>query len=803
MQSAVETSPTVGLASSEAATRLATAGPNEITRSVGAPAWRMFVGQFASPLVLLLLAACGVSVALGEVIDAAAIATIVVLNGVIGFWQEYSAQNAVMALRAMTAPRARVIRDGQLSVIPARDVVPGDCLVLKAGDMVAADGRLVEAHDFTTNESALTGESQPSEKGASASAANAALADRHDSVFLGTFVVNGTGSAEVVATGMGTELGKIATLLEGVEDIATPLQEQLEQVGKSLLWICLGIVALIAVTGIVQGQAWLDVLMLAVPLAVAAIPEGLPAVVTVALSIGVQRMAARNVLVRRLPSVETLGSTTVICTDKTGTLTTGAMAVRELWGPDHVALLTAATSCLDAELHSDGTAVGDPTEIAIARAGFERGIVRATIEVENPRREVHPFDSEKKRMSILRGDGRLYLKGAVDRLAPLCTSGVDGALATNAELAARGLRVMAVAVGNGPAEANLQLLGLIGIADPPRSEAIEAIAAARRAGITTVMITGDHPITAEAIAREMGILEPGEDAAERVHARATPEDKLRIVQSWKAKGAVVAMTGDGVNDAPALREAHVGIAMGRGGTEVTREAADMVLADDNFASIIAAVREGRGIWENIRKTVVYLLGGNFGELVTVLGATLLGLPAPLMPLHLLWINLATDGFPALALVTDPPAVDVLDRPPRVPGQAMLGRQEWTSVVLAGLLQAGVVLGTFWWKFNTEGLDVARNLAFSVIVFVELFRAFAARSPDRTFWQVGALTNVRLVAVVLVSATIQVGMHHVPAVQRLFHVAPLTMSDCILSIGLGLIPVTLVEGAKLLPRRRRS
>ena len=789
-----------GLSTAEAARRLAADGPNEIARADGTPAWRMLLAQFASPLVLLLVGACVVSVVLDEVVDAIAIASIVVINGLIGFYQEYSAQNAVLALRAMTAPRARVLRDGHAIVVASSEVVRGDLLLLEAGDVVAADAQIVEAHVLATNEAALTGESLPVDKSTEPSAPDAPLGDRHDRVFLGTSVTAGTGLAEVVATGMGTELGRIANLLESAEDEITPLQRQLAKVGGSLLWLCLAIVGAVAALELWKGSPWMEVVLIAVPLAVAAVPEGLPAVVTIALSVGVQRMAARNVLVRRLPAVETLGSATVICTDKTGTLTTGAMAVRELWGEDHETLLAAAVACCDAEILGED-ATGDPTEVAILRAGFARGIERD--EAGNPRREVHPFDSERKRMSILRANGVLYVKGAPDLLLPLCNVGTASAHQANAELASRGLRVLAVATGHGSEEMDLTLLGLVGIADPPRTEAIAAIAEARRAGVTTVMITGDHPVTAVAIAREMGIVLPHEDPAERVHARVTPEQKLQIVRSWKARGAVVAMTGDGVNDAPALKEAHIGIAMGKGGTEVTREAADLVLADDNFASIVAAIREGRGIWDNIQKTVVYLLSGNLGELVLMFTAIALGLPVPLLPLHILWVNLATDGLPALALVMDPAAKDVLERPPRKPGASMLRRREWAFVVWTGLLQAAVVLGVYAWSLRTEGVDVARNLAFSVLVFVELFRAFAARHPEQTFWEVGAFTNLRLLAVVVASGAVQVALHHVPSIQRLFHVAPLTLADCVLSIGLGLVPVTILELTKLVRRALAS
>ena len=787
---------TIGLPSAEASSRLAERGPNELRREAGTPPWRILARQFASPMIALLAVAAGVAFALGETVDAVAILVIVSMNGLVGFFQEYRAENAVLALRAMTAPRARVLRDGHAVVVPAREIVPGDVLLLEAGDLVAADARLLEAHALGVNEAALTGESMPVEKDPTPLPDDTPLAERKDRVFAGTAIVAGTGLAEVFATGMDTRLGLIAHLLESAEEQATPLQARLAGVSRTLVELCLVIVAVVAALGFVQGLGWLEVLLSAVSLAVAAVPEGLPAVVTIALAVGVQRMAARNVLVRRLPAVETLGSATVICTDKTGTLTTGRMTVRELWGEDPIALLFAGVADNDADLDA-GT--GDPTELALLEAAHARGIERDDIERERPRVETHPFDAERKRMSIRRADGMLYVKGAPDLTIPLCTKGTTGALPANAEMAARGLRVLAVATGAGDTEADLSLLGLVDIADPPRTEAIEAVANARKAGITTVMVTGDHPVTARAIARELGILLPGEPAHERVHARVTPEEKLRIVRGWKAKGAIVAMTGDGVNDAPALREAHIGIAMGKTGTEVTREAADMVLADDNFASIIAAVREGRGIFDNIRKTLVYLLAGNAGELLVMLGAAVAGLPLPLLPIQLLWINLVTDGLPALALVVDPVDPDVLTHPPRRPEEPMLGQPEWTTVALTGLLQAGVTLGVFAWVLRGEGVAEARNMAFTTLVFGELFRAFAARSRTRLFWEVGAFSNLRLLGVVAFSAALQLAMHHVPLAQEIFGLLPVSLRDCLLSLALGLVPVTLLELGKLVGR----
>ena len=789
-----------GLSAREAESRLRQFGPNEIRREAATNPLAVVARQFTSPVIRLLLGATVVSAALGELVDSAAIGAIVIVNGVIGFLQEHRAERAVMALRSMTAPRARVLRDGHSVIVPASTVVPGDVLILEAGDVAAADARLRTAHALSTKEAALTGESTPVGKRTDPTAADTPLAERHDFVFMGTSVTTGTGLGEVVATGMQTELGRIADLLATAEDTATPLQRRLARVSQTLLYICAGIVGLVAVAGLLRGWPLLQVFMAAVSLAVAAVPEGLPAVVTIALAVGVQRMASRHVVIRRLPAVETLGCATVICTDKTGTLTTGVMAVRELWGRDHTSLLFAGAACCDAELgENGGGGVGDPTELAILMAAAERDILRTDIERTAPRISETPFDPGLKRMSVERADGCVYIKGAVESVAPLCHKGLEGVESANGQMAGRGLRVLAVATAPAGNGSRATLLGLVGIADPPRTEAIEAVAAARIAGITTVMITGDHPVTARAIARELGIISRAGGDEDLVHARATPEDKIAIVRRWKTRNAIVAMTGDGVNDAPALREAHIGIAMGRTGTEVTREASDMVLVDDNFASIVAAIREGRGIFDNIRKTLVYLLSGNAAELTVMLTAALVGLPLPLLPLHLLWINVVTDGLPALALVVDPPEEDVLNRPPRHPDEPILGRQQWQFIFTTGLLQAFATLGVFVWALNARDLVEARNLAFSVLVFGELFRAFAARSTTRLLWEVGVLTNVKLLGVVVFSVLLQVGIHHIPAAQVVFEIGPLAATDCAVTLLVGLIPVTAIELSKLVRR----
>jgi Ca2+-transporting ATPase len=756
--------------------------------------------QLASPLIWLLAGACVISALLGEIADALAIGAILLVNALVGSFQELRAERAILALRSLTAPRTQVIRAGRLRSIAAAEVVPGDLLALEAGAIVAADARLVQASRLTTNESSLTGESVPVDKAPGAVPADAPLAERSDCVFMGTAVATGTGRAQVFATGMKTELGRIAHLLATAPEDATPLHKRLQHLSRTLLYLCTGVVLAVAGVGLWRGAPRFEVFLSAVSLAVAAVPEGLPAIVTIALAIGVQRMAARQVLVRRLGAVETLGCASVICTDKTGTLTTGVMAVREVWGADHGAVIAAAAACCDAELGATGTAgTGDPTELALLREADQRGIRRTELEKVRPRVAENPFDPLRKRMSVRRADGVLYVKGAVETVLAVCSGGTAGAAEAAAEMAARGLRVLAVAVGATPEEEQLRLVGLVAMADAPRTEAIAAVAAARAAGIRTVMITGDHPLTARAIAREMGILFGEDDPAEVIHARATPEEKLRIVGDWKARGQVVVMTGDGVNDAAALKAADVGVAMGKTGTEVTREAADVVLADDNFASMVAGVREGRGIFENIRKSLVYLLTGNAGELAVMLVAGLLGWPLPLLPLHLLWINLVTDGFPALALVMDPPDHDVMARPPRSPEEPMLGRAQWLHIAVVGALEATITLATFRWALRSHELAEARALAFSVIVFAELCRAFAARSRTRVLWELGPFTNLRLLAGVGLSVAAQLALLAIPTTQQLFQLGSPSLGDVALAMGLGLVPVTVLEVAKLARR----
>lgn len=773
-------------------------GYNEIKREKGVTPGLIFIHQFTSPLIWLLLLASVIAFYLRESFEVFAILAILFLNAIIGFFQEYRAEKAVTALRQMTAPRARVCRSGHIIEIQAKEIVPDDLLVLEAGDIVAADAVLIESHELNVNEASLTGESVPVEKGLNSLDKNLeASVFKKSMVFAGTSIVSGTGIAQVRSIGMLTELGKIAHLITTAQQELTPIQKNLVKVGHALLLICFIVVALVAALGFLQGKAWSDIVLSSISLAVAAVPEGLPAIVTIALAFGVQRMAERNVLVRKLPAVETLGSVTVICTDKTGTLTTGQMKVRELWGKDHKNLLIAAASCCDADLNPHGQ-TGDSSEVAILQAAIGHGIDRNTIEVNNPRKLVRPFNSSTKRMSILRSDGVLYVKGALEVILPRCSNDTEGALEANKEFAEEGLRVLAVAAGTGPEEENLRLLGLIGIADPPRTEAIEAVRVAKEAGIRTIMITGDHPITAKAIGRELGIITDG-DSGNLVHARATAEDKIKIIRYWKDKGEIVAMTGDGVNDAPALREAHIGVAMGKTGTEVTKESSDMILTDDNFASIVAAIREGRGVFENIRKSIMYLLTGNISELLIMLVAAFLTLPLPFLPFHLLWINLITDSLPALALVADPVSKNILNRKPRNPSQPMLGKIEWRNIFLIGALEAAICILVFIWTLKTRSLHEAMSLTFSTLVFSQLFRSFSARSEKRIFWEVGALSNFWLLGVVILSVFIQISLHYIPWTQLLLHLTPLSLGDLALTLGAGLITVSLVEIKKLFIR----
>ena len=870
-------SATTGLSTAEAAQRLAADGPNELKEGKRISPWQIFFGQFKSLIIWILIVAGVISGVLGEVVDAIAILAIVVLNAVIGFYQEFKAEKSIAALKKMTAPQAKVRRDGQVTSIPAAGIVAGDILALEAGDLVAADARLLEAASLKCIESALTGESVAvTKQPATLEQGDVELGDRENMLFMGTSIAAGTGLAVVVGTAMKTELGRIAGLIaEAGAEGATPLQKKLDSFGRILVWATLGIVALLFVLGLLRGTEPFELFMTSVSLAVAAVPEGLPAVVTVALALGVMRMSRRRALVRRLPAVEMLGSTSVICTDKTGTLTVGEMTVRRLhvsgqsyevtgegYGPDGevrfegrkaeashtpplLDLASCHLGCNNSHLVQEEGAwktVGDPTEGALLAAAGKAGGDRVRIEKEQPKHHEIPFDSDRKRSTVIRKmpDGKLraFINGAPDVLLERCThlytsAGVrpmtaddrETIVAQNTAMAQQALRVLGSAwrdLDNArPAELtpeaverDLVFVGLTGMYDPPRLEAKEAVAKCRSAGIRVVMITGDHPHTATAIARELGIAS-ADDAAiagvelekmtdddlrqrapkTTVYARVTAEHKLRIIRAWKANGAVVAMTGDGVNDAPAIKGADIGIAMGRSGTEVTKQAADMIVTDDNFASIVAAVEEGRGIYDNIRKTLQYLLAGNCGELLLMTAAIIMGLPMPLLAIHLLWINLVTDGLPALCLATDPIDSDVMKQPPRARHERITDGGFLGTMFLTGALTAGVSFAVYLYALKYETPEMARTHAFAALVFAELLRSFGARSETRPIWRMNFFSNLNLLLVVAVSFSIQVWSHHNAMLAKFLKTSLMSFGDCLMLLAISTVPLLVIEVVK--------
>jgi Ca2+-transporting ATPase len=825
-------------------------------------------------VVAILIAAAVISGIMGEWADALAILAIVLLNGILGFLQEERAGRSLAALKKLSSPTARVVRDGALALVPSSELVVGDRIELEAGDNVPADARLLASYGLRAQEAALTGESVPVEKDASRVLAETTpLGDRQNMLFMGTVIAAGKASALVVATGMTTELGRIAGMLERTEPERTPLQRRLAGLGKILVVICLLAVVVIFALQSARGEPPLKAFLLAVSLAVAAVPEGLPAVVTMALALGLQRMVRRNALVRKLPSVETLGSVTVICSDKTGTLTRNEMMVREVvvatgrYGvtgggytprgefvrnggatrandPDLERALSAGVWCNNARVYPRGDGsdtwqvVGDPTEGALIVAALKAGIDLSGRGGE--RLFEIPFDSERKAMSVVvrATDSRetLYTKGAPEVVLPKCVAEWrDGAveplneprraeiLSTGADMASRALRVLALAERTDVPpelgayeESGLTFLALVGMIDPPREEVKDAVRRCRDAGITPVMITGDHPDTALAIARELGIANPADQAlsggqldalddtelnreVERtpVYARVSAEHKLKVVRAWQARGQVVAMTGDGVNDAPAVRAADIGIAMGVAGTDVTKEASDMVLTDDNFTSIVNAVEEGRGIFDNIQKFVHYLLACNTSEVLFMLFAAVVGWPAPLTAIQILWINLVTDGLPALALGMEPPEKDIMRRTPRTPKEPVITREAGLWILTHGALMATAAAVAFGLVYRQRGLEHARTVALCTMAYSQLFFAFACRSFQRTLPELGPFSNPYLFGAIAISGLLQMAIVTVPLAQPVFDVTSHPASEWVLVFALALAPVTVLEVAKLI------
>jgi Ca2+-transporting ATPase len=793
-----------GISGQEAQRRLAEQGPNELQAPRRVSPWSIFLEQFKNALIIILLAATAVSAFLGHGTEAVVITVIVLFAVALGFIQEFRAERSIEALRRMAAPEAHVVRDGSESRIPARDLVPGDVIVLLAGNRVPADMRLSESVNLRIEESALTGESVPVDKEAGMlddPALN--LGDRRNMAYAGTTVSHGRGRGIVVTTGMDTEFGRIARMLETVETLRTPLQDNLDRLGRSLAWAAGVIVLLIVMLGLMRGQHVLDMLLFGIALAVAVVPEALPAVVTISLAIGVQRMVRRKALVRRLPAVETLGCTSVICTDKTGTLTRNEMTVRELrvagetWAVsgegyepsgffsrggtqsapsrELLELLQGAALASDARLETAAETGrwqvrGDPTEGALVVAAAKAGLDRGQLDERFPRVDERAFSAETRRMTTVHGtaDGFVaYAKGAPEAILDSCVRimAADGDLPLDAEtraailnaareMAGKALRVLAVARktagGIGDAEQGMTFLGLAGMIDPPRPEAAAAVRTCREAGIRVQMITGDHPLTASAVAREVEILREGfvvtgeqlgeagdnvpagELERQEVYARVSPAHKLRLVSALQEQGHVVAMTGDGVNDAPALKKADIGIAMGITGTDVSREAAAMTLLDDNFASIVAAVEEGRGIFENIRKYLMYLISSNIGEILLMAVAVLAGLPLPLSAVQILYVNLATDGLPALALAVDPNDPDLMRRPPRDPREGIFTRQVVLLMAVGGAWSAIVNVAVFTGALHAGfPLEKAMSMTFVSLVLIQFLKAYNYRSDHRS------------------------------------------------------------------------
>lgn len=849
----LRTSLEAGLSSQEAQQRLGQYGENKLAEKKKKTNLQRFLEQFKDAMIIILLLAAAVSFVVAcfghdpmEFFEPLLILLIVVLNAVLGMVQEAKAEKALDALKNMSAPHARVLRDGKEQVIDAAQLVPGDVIRLEAGDFIPADARLLKSVSLKSEESALTGESVPSEKDAAALVEEKApLGDRSNMVFSGCSVTYGTATAVVTGTGMNTEMGKIAGLLEGEEEGQTPLQQKLAQLGKYLGFVALAACAVIFVVGLVNGINVLEIFMTAVSLAVSAIPEGLPAIVTIVLAIGVQRMVKKNALIRRLPAVETLGSASVICSDKTGTLTQNRMTLVKLWVEGEQELEAVSTSntqaarellrygalCCDGSVvyKEDGTEqhIGDPTETSILVAAHKNGMEQDELNRQYPRLAELPFDSDRKLMtSVNQIDGKIVaiVKGAFDMMAARCVSGnLEAAKEKNDEMSRGALRVLAVGykfLEKAPEdptseelENGLTLLGLVGMIDPPRPEAKAAVATCRQAGIKPVMITGDHVVTASAIAKELGILGDGDKAITgaqldamteeqldqevehiSVYARVSPENKIRIVKAWQRKGQVVSMTGDGVNDAPALKAADIGCAMGITGTDVAKGAADMTLTDDNFATIVDAVREGRGIYANIKKVVGFLLGTNIGEVLTVFFAMILWHKTPLLSMQLLWINLVTDSLPAISLGMEAVEADVMDHKPKPKSEGIFAHGLGIQVVLQGCMFALLTLAAFVLGQRFGGsLEAGQTMAFMVLALTQIVQSFNMRS-QRSLFAIGPFSNKKLNGAALLSLALVCLVLFTP-VRIAFGLVLLPAWLYLVGLGLILVPLPVMELAK--------
>ena len=851
----LDTDPDQGLSQGEGARRLAGYGENKLEKAKPPGLFRQVLAQLRDPMILVLLAAAALSFFAGggqDWLDTAIILLIVVFNTVISVSQEDNARKALEALEKLAAPRARVLREGVERRLESTHLVPGDILLLEAGDYVPADGRILWAAGLQTDESAMTGESLPVHKRAGDGLPpDTPLAERKNMVIGGTVVTGGRAKVVVTATGMQTEMGKIAGLLLRQGQGETPLQRKMKEVSRVLSLVCVGVCAVMFGVGMLQHRDILDMFLTAVALAVAAIPEGLPAIVTIVLAVGVGRMARRNAIIKRLPAVETLGCASVICSDKTGTLTKNQMTVLEVWTPAPALrdrALTLGTLCGDAQ-EGPGGYIGDPTETAIAQAAAQAGLEKATLERDMPRRGEAPFDSVRKRMAtchaLPNGEALVAVKGAPEAVLARCTHllGAQGPrpltdgdrrriAQVGGDLAGQALRVLAVAQRLQPTlpksmaaeslEAELTFVGLIGMMDPPRPEVRQAVDRCAGAGIRPVMITGDHKDTAVAIAKQLNIYRPGDKAIDgagldflpqetleeeieafSVYARVTPEHKMRIVQAWQRRGHVVAMTGDGVNDAPALKAADIGCAMGKTGTDVAKGAADMILTDDNFATVVAAVEQGRGIYANIRKAIHYLLSCNIGEILTIFLATLLPVSqAPLSPVQLLWLNLVTDSLPALALGMEPVEKTAMTQPPRGKEEPLFSRAFSRRLAWQGALVGGITLLAYGLGFHLTGtFAVANTMAFATLTFSQLFHAFDVRSETTPLFRLGVLSNKAMNKAFLAGAALQAAVLLAPPLQGAFSVVPLALEQWGMVLALALTPLVVCEIEKALRRAR--
>mgnify|MGYP006278683049 CR=1 FL=1 len=853
--------PKKGLSKTEVNKRREKYGSNELKGKKRITLLQMFISQFKNFMVIILIVAAVVSAILGEYKDTTIIMTIIILNAILGVVQENKAEESLKALKDMSQPIAKVLRDGNVVEIKSTDIVPGDVLILEAGDYIAADGILIEGSSLMVEESALTGESVPVNKNIEIPKGDdIPIGDRHNMIYSTSLVTNGRGKAIVTETGMSTEIGKIAEMLESQENIQTPLQKKLAELGKWLGIIALAICGIIFLIGYLQGREIFDMFMLSVSLAVAAIPEGLPAIVTIVLSLGVQRMIKKNAIIRKLPAVETLGTASVICSDKTGTLTQNKMTVTKVYtynelkdidevnleNKDEKMAIYAGLMCNDSTIEEeDGEkkTIGDPTEIALVSLAYEKGIYKKELESDMERVEEVPFDSERKMMSTIHNidEGyRVFTKGAIDVLLNRCTKiMIDGEIKEiteenkkniidkNKKMASKALRVLGLTykdiseipeeVNSDSIENDLIFVGMSGMIDPPREEVKASVMKCKKAGIRPIMITGDYKITAIAIAKELGILEKDSEAIEgreieklseeelsnkvkeySVYARVSPQHKVDIVKAWQENEKIVSMTGDGVNDAPALKRANIGCAMGITGTDVSKEAADMILTDDNFSTIVSAVEEGRNIFDNIKKSIHYLLSCNVGEIVALFVSLVLNLPTPLLPIHILWINLITDSFPALALGVDPPEPDIMDREPRPSNESIFANGLGLSISIKGLIIGAVTIISFNIGRNVN-IETGRTMALLTLALSQFANSLTIRSIDKTIFKMGLFTNKYLIGAIALSLTLLLSVVFVPFLRGIFELSLLDGFHWLYVLLLSLAPMTITEITKIIRR----